>query len=481
MSTSESHFRDSEYWDDPANSYFETADSPPERPETALPEYSTTNLPLFGLFLLYVIYWYLQGSYRFEALGAIRFEFLLAALLSGLAIAKIFTSSDNVYPPLLGWAAGFIALMGLMTIFTQAPADSQLMFVDRVLKYLMMGVFIYAFVCSPLALRWFLIAWLFAFAKMAQEGVRGWWFGGLTWENQGTMRLHGSTPNYFHPNSYSGTQLVTLPFLYFLIPHAHRLLQPIMIVQICAAIIVVMTTGSRTGYVALAAGLFLLVWKSTSRIKMILALGLIAILAAPYIPQDYIERAETIFTQQDEAGASIEVRKKIIDDAIEIFEDNKLGVGLSAFSPVRKKRFQRHQDTHNLYLQVLTDLGIQGMILFAALILSCFKQLFKIARQLASDLARLEAFRANPKILAEHMADLKIMQATCFAVIGFLVLRLSLGAFGHDLYEVYWWFAIGLTLALSRMLKVATRRTDWYIQNVDAEDNSVTDEETVAA
>jgi hypothetical protein len=280
MSTSEKHFDEPSFWETQDTDYFDSANRAPEEPVDRLPGYGTTSLPVMGAFMLYVVYWYLQGGYRFPALGSIRFEFVLGGLLSLIAVIKILQNRDNIFPAPAKWALAFVGLMAVMTIFSIDPTYSRSIFVDRVIKLLMMGIFIYAFVVSPLTLRWFLFSWLFAFAKMAQEGVVGWIFGGLVWENQGTMRLHGSTPNYAHPNSFSGTQLSTLPFLYFLFPLAPRLLQLAMGAQIFAALLIIITTGSRTGYVALAGGILLLIWKSGSRIKALALTALILLLAA---------------------------------------------------------------------------------------------------------------------------------------------------------------------------------------------------------
>jgi len=475
MSTTESHFRDTEYWESQYNADGEYQDQndadaavfQDDKDLRDLPQYSQVPFPILCLFLIYVVWWYLQGSYRFPAIGAIRIEFILGSVLSVIAIFKILTAKDNVFPAVIGWAIAFISLMYIMTFASVAPEVSTKIFVNRVIKFIMMGVFIYAFVCNPTVLRWFLGTWLFAFAKMAQEGVLGLLTGGLYWENQGTMRLHGATPNYRHPNSLSGTQLTTLPFLYFLFPHVSRILKIVIIAQLCAALIVVLTTGSRTGYIALTAGALLLVWNANSRFKALAVAALIAFMAAPYIPQDYVDRAETIFTQEDVVGtASIDTRKKIIDDALAIFQANILGVGTGAFPAARYKLFGRNQDTHNLYLEVVTELGIQGLVLFAALIISCFKLLFYLTGQIRSNLSRLALLKSQSTELAEHRADLQIMLATCFAITGFLVIRLALGAFGHDLFEVYWWFAIGCAVAIARIMSVALRRTDWFIQNL---------------
>lgn len=50
------------------------------------------------------------------------------------------------------------------------------------------------------------------------------------------------------------------------------------------------------------------------------------------------------------------------------------------------------------------------------------------------------------------LIDLEIIEAVALATTGFIVVRLTLGMFGMDLYEIYWWFAIGVTFSLYSML-----------------------------
>jgi putative inorganic carbon (hco3(-)) transporter len=49
--------------------------------------------------------------------------------------------------------------------------------------------------------------------------------------------------------------------------------------------------------------------------------------------------------------------------------------------------------------------------------------------------------------------DLQLIDATAVATSAFLVIRLVIGMFGMDLYEICWWFAIGTTFALYYMIK----------------------------
>jgi len=38
------------------------------------------------------------------------------------------------------------------------------------------------------------------------------------------------------------------------------------------------------------------------------------------------------------------------------------------------------------------------------------------------------------------------------AVSLFIIIRLGLGLFGMDLYEIYWWFILGLAISLNNII-----------------------------
>ncbi len=73
--------------------------------------------------------------------------------------------------------------------------------------------------------------------------------------------------------------------------------------------------------------------------------------------------------------------------------------------------------------------------------------------------------------MPEYMV--KLMEATTNAVFVFLLIRLVVGFFGSDLYQIYWWFALGLTIALLNMNVWASARTEQFI--VDEERVSQTE------
>src|SRR5690606_387505 len=99
------------------------------------------------------------------------------------------------------------------------------------------------------------------------------------------------------------------------------------------------------------------VWLAKSRGRAIAAVVLIAIVAVPMIPSEYVGRFSSIFEDKSAAGedTSVGKRKEILIDATEVFVRNPFGIGVGAFPLVRNDLFGREQDTHNLYLEIATN------------------------------------------------------------------------------------------------------------------------------
>lgn len=256
-------------------------------------------------------------------------------------------------------------------------------------------------------------------------------------ESQGTPRLHGSTDLYGHPNSYSGMAVGCLPFIYFLYPVCRRYWQKVLLLALllCCFIIIIFT-GSRTGYVAtLLLLLFALIkLKGKHRRPLIIMCALILPASILTLPDEYLERFKSIYTLEDTEGGSISARLQIIDDSIDIAAAKPWGVGVAAFPTVRQEIFGRSQDTHNLYLELLTNLSVIGLFAFIILIKSIISNNLKIQSELQN--------------IDSH--DAKFVIALSKAIIAFILARLFLGLFGMDTYEIYWWFAIGVTISLYR-------------------------------
>lgn len=429
--------------------------------------YDDIHWTVLCVFAVYIVAWFLQIGIRWPKLGAIRFELVLAVSLVILAMVTPRQKPAEACSLYKNIALYYLAYTASM-LWTYDFDTSWLIFVDRFVKFSFMAFFIVVFVRSPTALRVFLCAFLFACLKLGQEGLWGTISGSLIWENQGVMRLNGPVPLYAHPNSFSGMALGTLPFILYLFPLVNKYLKGMLLLLLGFSLNIILHAGSRTTYVGFLLFLFLLLLRSKQKFKFIAIGAVVTMIALPFLPEQYIERFQSIGGKEKE-GHSKEKRMVIIQDALVIFSEHPFGVGVAAFSAVRIKRFGRNQDTHNLYLEIATNVGIQGLIIWVFMIVAIYRHNSRLRAVLQGQIDRLRA-RGPPDLdqaspFAKHIADLRLMHAVMNAVWGYLSIRLCLGFFGHDTYEIYWWVVMGLTIAIHNMAQVAERITQKQLDN----------------
>lgn len=440
--------------------------------------YVEPPLLITATFLLFVVVKYMQWGARREIFAVIRFEFMLALALTVVCVAMQVQYKFDFRRQMgvIVWVVLLFVAMLIEIPFAAVGPRAWNLFFDRVIKFAMLTVFLAVFVRSPRTLLWFCGAFLLSICYVTQESTRGAISGSMVWENQGIPRLHGSVPIYSHPNSLGSVAVGAIPFAVFLFPHIKNFfIRSFFVFLVATALVVILYTGSRTAYMGFFG--FVLMWfiLSKNKKRWAVAAVIVSVVGLPLIPKDYVERFKSIGGQEKE-GQSKNTRMEILEDAWTIFLENPGGVGLGSFTTVRQQRFGRFQDTHNLYLEVLTNLGIQGFFVFMGLIVMLLIELERLRKFLEGQMGRVRQlarrYRVPPGLaspLNSHMKDMFIVRALVDALVCFLWVRIVVGIFGHDLYEVYWWFSTGLVISFMSIVPGMSKRTEAFALLLAAE------------
>lgn len=430
--------------------------------------YPEANVFFFLVFLAFVVARYIQINERMDILKTVRFEFLLGLASVIMAIAQM--SSNR---PDLGRSRHVLAGISLLFVctitqipFAADPPTAQMVFSDRVFKFSMLTFLIIVLVRSPRYMQWFIATFLFSIFYITLESTQGLISGGLVWENQGVMRLHGAVPIYTHPNSLGGVALGTLPFVLFLWSEWRRwYYRAAMLAASATSLVCVIYSGSRTAYVGLIGLTLWMFYVSTRKARFAVRMAVIGTLVIMVVPHQYIERFQSI-GGHEKAGNSKNTRIEILRDAVTILAENPLGVGVASFPAKRTERFGRSQDTHNLYLEVATNLGVQGLLIFFYFVGAMLYTLKKEKDAFQAQLRRLAAAARSPgsagplrRAMGRHYRDVKFLVAVTDATGGFIAARLVVGLFGMDLYEIYWWFGAGITISLAGLVNRTRARS----------------------
>ena len=432
--------------------------------------------------LAYTISVYTALGERLGFLAAIRHELVMGVVLIALSVKALMGNPIRV-----GQHRTLLIAIGLLFLvlasqipFAYDPQRAWETFFDRIMKQAMFTLFLVVLVRSPRQLGWFMFAYMFSLFWVHQEAMYGLITGSLVWYNQGIHRLHGAVTLYRHPNGLSLIAVTALTFVVYLLPAMRRWYLKLALLALAVmAGLCIIYTGSRAGYVGAIAVVVFYWWFMPHKVKGTIGLVVVALLILTVLPQQYKDRFLSIGGQEKE-GHSKQQRILLMTDAWEIFKENPLGVGVDCFEPVRIDRFGRGQGTHNLYLQVLTHLGIQGFIVFlffAVYLTLAFHRMvgrLQSLRRAAAGLAR--GSPRNRRALAplrQLDSDAAFMVAVAKSGRLYLLMLLVNGVFAHTLYLICWWFASGLAIVLAEIAsgletEIGNRRRAAAAQSSDA-------------
>ncbi len=247
----------------------------------------------------------------------------------------------------------------------------------------------------------------------------------------GIRRMIGVDMTYRDPNAFASTLLLALPLTLPFWRTATGRIRLLLAGFTASAALCVFLTGSRTGFIGLIAAAVLLSWSSRYRLRVLLLLVCAAVIGVVALPGELQDRFLTIVDSSrgpQNAKESAEGRLTGLMDGLQLWEQSPLvGVGPAAFGNATGRGY----NAHNLYGQVLGEMGMLGAVALAGL-------LWAYAANGREARRRARAFRGSP-----------LPADVCRSVSLTILLLLLLGCAGHNLYRYNWlWLAAFQAVAL---------------------------------
>lgn len=139
-------------------------------------------------------------------------------------------------------------------------------------------------------------------------------------------------------------------------------------------------TFSRGGFLGLIAAVLVMAWKlgREQRLNVMLIVGIIGILFILLAPGNYGLRIMSIFIPGLDPVGSSNQRSELLKQSFWVSLRNPWGIGMGNF----QIGSSRNLVTHNAYTQVSAELGIVGLALYMMFIISPFRRLGAIEREL---------------------------------------------------------------------------------------------------
>jgi putative inorganic carbon (HCO3(-)) transporter len=260
--------------------------------------------------------------------------------------------------------------------------------------------------------------------------------------------LGGLTSN---PNDFALTINLFLPFAFaFYTLSPGRVRKSVCIIFVVSAVAAIMFTYSRAGFITLAVVLAICFWKMVGRggrLKYIFPFLLVGAAFLLLAPQDYMDRLQSITDFSKDKSGSGEARQVAIEKTLVVISEHPIlgvGMGMNVLALVDKGVFW--SGVHNVYLQIASEIGVLGAIVFVLLII----RLFKSVRLIQTEFK--EEHKQQELVVLAGAAETSLL-AFCIAAL-----------FHPVAYHFYFYYIAGFVMAL----KAIAGRNEPVVSHVES-------------
>ncbi len=195
-----------------------------------------------------------------------------------------------------------------------------------------------------------------------------------------------SSTSTYDPNDIALMYVLFIPIAYFFMNQVQGLRKLFLFCALLILLYALIQTGSRGGFLGLMTISILIFFKDHNRsfVQKVIVLGILAIGFIQFSPGSYWERMESITDQQAYNYTAEDGRIEVWKKGIGLMLQNPItGVGAGAFNIAYGNVYGggpggfKWSAAHNSFLQIGTEIGVFGLILFIAIFISCFKNLYR--------------------------------------------------------------------------------------------------------
>ncbi len=323
-----------------------------------------------------------MNPHRFTWGVAYNFPFAMVtaiAVLAGLVFTRDRSPIPRTRETYLYIALWVLTVLTTFYAFHQDAAWEEL---KRVSKILLMTTVTLIVINDRKKLRYLFLVMAVSIGFL---GAKGGLFGYLT---SGQWKIFGPPGSFIADNNDFALALnMALPLLLYLArEEERRWLRLSLYAMFGLSIVATVLTFSRGGFLALAAVAVLLLLKAKRKALAVVLVAIGLVVAATYIPQNWVERMQTIQSYEEDASATGRLNAWAM--GWNMAKDRPWTGG--GFQSYHWEQFVMYapnsrdvHDVHSVYFEILGEHGFVAFGLYLGLLASCFLSLRGLKRAYA--------------------------------------------------------------------------------------------------
>ncbi|MGP4843266.1 O-antigen ligase family protein [Marinobacter sp. 1Y8] len=397
---------------------------------------------LFCLYLYFLVDFFLHLSQRISFYGHLRPTLLLVLLISTALYLQRDRlkgrSKDPIFQAIF-LVLGYIVISVPIVEFPGSVVKNNL---PEFLKAIVFLFFTALILDSEKRLKIFI--WVFIGCQIFRiieplflHVTEGYW-GDRTYLGEGDFagRLAGAPSDVINPNGLGFIIATTVPFLHYLLFGRGKLASIFYLGLMPALLYALILTMSRGAFLALLVVAWM-VFKSSSH-KLLLVIIAVGVVVGGWSVMTPIQKDRylSLVSSDTKGSKTTDGRIHLILHEFELgFERPVVGHGLGTTAESKFHSWGRRQASHNMYGELIIELGLIGFVLFLRFIIAIYRRFKKNQKRLLL-MGNINPFLSN-------------LNKALLAVFWMYVVY-SLNYYGLSQY--YWYLLGGVTIAFGRVM-----------------------------
>ena len=349
----------------------------------------------YYLFLATTVSYFLHLTARIPVLGLIRFDLVLDLVTMVFAIIELMGRHNerNIIKPETTRRLLILCAYIIITIpFVEWPGSVVRNGLENYLKVIIFYLFSVVFITDEKRLKNYITVFIGCQIVRILESLylhvtEGYWGSkAFTSGSGGTdflNRLAGSPYDVVNPNQFAWIIITVTPFIYFLWWKSNSKIKKFFTLGLIPfGLYAAALTGSRSGLLSFIVLIIGIAWVQKKSIKTIFAMAVIFLpvflIVGTMISPKMVTRYQSIYDSQAEGHGSVTGRIKGVKRGLILglhrpIVGHGLNTSIEATYHFGSGRKNILQPPHNLYIEIMIELGIVGLILFMLYVFAMWK------------------------------------------------------------------------------------------------------------